>query len=121
MRKLIFVYGTLKKDRSNHRVMGDSKLLGEAKVNGFKMYSHGEFPALVRGGMEISGEVYEVDDESTLRSIYSLEGYSGQRDSSRNWYDTTDVPTPFGEAELFYMKDESKYENALPVVESGVW
>lgn len=120
MKKLIFVYGTLKKGFSNHRVMGESTLLGEATITGFDMLSLGGFPALVKGKSEIKGEVYEVNQENTLRGIYRLEGYTGNRNSTGNWYETADVDTPFGEAELFYMKDGSRY-NDRPIIQDGVW
>lgn len=120
MKKLIFVYGTLKKGFGNHRVMGDSKLLGEVNIKGFRMYSLGGYPALTLGNNEIKGEVYEVTDENTLKNIYRLEGYSGVRDSSSNWYDTTDVDTKYGKAELFYMKNENEFNNR-PVVTDGIW
>lgn len=120
MKKLIFVYGTLKKGHHNHHVMGQSELLGEVQITGFKMYSLGGYPALTRGEDTITGEVYEVTDENTLKNIYRLEGYSGVRDSSSNWYDTTDVSTKWGKAELFYMKNENTYSNR-PVVKSGIW
>jgi gamma-glutamylcyclotransferase (GGCT)/AIG2-like uncharacterized protein YtfP len=119
-KKLIFVYGSLKRGKSNYPVMGDSKFLGEAKIKGFKMHSLGGFPALTRGDMEITGEVFEVDNPHVLNRIYQLEGYSGVRGSHNNWYDTDDVDTPYGKAELFFMKDESKYQDRQ-IVESGIW
>ncbi len=120
MKKLIFCYGTLKRGFSNSHVMGKSKLLGEAKIQGFTMHSLSGFPALTIGTGEIHGEVYEVTDEATLKNIYRLEGYSGQRNSRENWYDTADVNTPYGKAELFYMKDKQRYEN-YKIIENGIW
>lgn len=120
MNKLIAVYGSLRKEFHNNHVMGNSKLLGIDRITGFKMYSLGSYPAIIKGKGDISIEVFEVADESTLKRIYQLEGYSGVRDSSDNWYDTTDVETKFGKAELFYMKDENAF-NDRPIVEDGVW
>ncbi len=120
MKKLIFCYGTLKAGFSNSRVMGESKFLGEAKINGFSMLSLGGFPALIKGDGEVTGEVYEVTDESTLKNIYRLEGYHGRRNDPENWYDTDDVSTPHGKAELFYMRDAERYSDR-PVVKDGIW
>lgn len=118
---LVGVYGSLKKGYYNHRVLGDSKLLGTIKTNpAFTMYSLGPFPALSRNGnTAIHMEIYEVD-EQTLHRLYRLEGYSGTRGSKHNMYDTMDIDTPYGKAEIFYMTNENhlrKHE----VVKDGNW
>lgn len=122
MTKLIAVYGTLKKGFGNHRVMGNSKLLGEHLTpRKFTMHSFGGFPGITTGGeTKILCEIYEVNDPTTLERIYSLEGYSGIRDSERNWYDTLLIKTKWGEAEIFYFKDAAKL-TGHPTVQSGIW
>lgn len=117
MKHLLGVYGTLKQNHGNNRLLRDSKLLGTTKVSGFKMYSLGGFPAITKDDGEITIEVYEVTSEEILKSIYRLEGYSGERDNQANWYDTTDVKTEFGLAEIFYFKHQPNGQ----VVENGVW
>jgi len=119
MKKLIAVYGTLKRRHGNHRVMGKSKFLGEVKTEPkFTMYSTGGFPILSsQGDTSIAIEVFEVTEPETLRRIYGLEGYSGVRNSRDNWYDTIDIPTPWGDAEIFIQDKQT----TLPIVTSGVW
>lgn len=119
MNKLIAVYGTLKRRHGNHRVMGNSKFLGEATTEPkFTMYSAGGFPIVSpKGNTKIALEIFEVTSEETLRRIYGLEGYSGVRDSQENWYNTTDVETEWGKAEMFIQEKELN----RPIVESGIW
>lgn len=119
MKRLVAVYGTLKQGQGNHRVMGKSKLLGthvtEAK---YTMYDNGGFPFVYnQGNTPITIEVYEVTDRETSDNINRLEGYSGTRDNPRNWYDTVDVDTPYGLAEMFITKTPKN----LQEITSGVW
>lgn len=119
MRRLIAVYGTLKKGRSNHRVMGNSKFLGTHVTEPkFTMYNNGGFPYVYnQGDTPITIEVFEVTSEDTSNWINSLEGYTGTRDHPRNWYDTVDVETPYGTAEMFITKTPKN----LSIVTSGIW
>lgn len=119
MRKLIGVYGTLRKGCGNHRIMGDSKLLGTVVTSAkFTMYNNGHFPYVYpKGKTPLTLEIYNVEDQNTLRHIYGLEGYTGERNNPKNWYDTVDVETEFGLAEIFVCKTPQK----LPIVESGDW
>jgi gamma-glutamylcyclotransferase (GGCT)/AIG2-like uncharacterized protein YtfP len=121
MRHLLAVYGTLKEGFGNNRLLQHSTLLGEEIVSGFKMYSLGGFPAINRADEDsnIKIEVYEVTDPEILSRVYRLEGYSGERDSNSNWYDTADVPTKWGSAEIFYFK--KSLHGDRPVVETGNW
>jgi len=119
--KLIAVYGTLKQQHGNHIYMGGSQFLGTHVTEpAYTMYSLGGFPAVTKeGSTPISIEVYRVTDPEDLQNIYGLEGYSGERDSPRNrFYDTTDVETPYGTAEMFIFKTPPATRR---VVESGVW
>lgn len=117
--KLIGVYGTLRKGCGNHRVMGSSELLGTVVTNpSFTMFNNGGFPFVFPSGeTPITLEIYNVSDQGTLRDIYGLEGYTGERNHPRNWYDTVDVETEFGTAEIFVCKNPPN----LPVVASGDW
>ena len=119
MKHLLAVYGTLKQGFGNNRLLQTSKLLGEQNISGFKMYSLGGYPAInIAEDSDIKIEVYEINDPTVLNRVYSLEGYTGKRNDPSNWYDTTEVKTKWGAAEIFYFKD--KLENR-PLVESGVW
>lgn len=71
----VFVYGSLKKGFSNHRVIHGAKFLGDDTTleDAWFMFSMGGFPGVVSGNGYISGEVYEVDDE-VLKDLDRLEG-----------------------------------------------
>lgn len=75
-RHTIFVYGTLKKDWGNHRIIEDQQYLGCAETShpNFQMYSLGGFPGVVAGDKQITGELYSVDDEALARCD-RLEGH----------------------------------------------
>ena len=76
----VFVYGTLKKGKHNHGLMGSSSLIAEAKTKSkFFMHDIG-FPQvfekpLYQGHSELPvvGEVYEVDS-NVLQDLDWLEG-----------------------------------------------
>lgn len=73
----LFVYGTLKKGHYNHHLLESAKFIGNATLEGFHMYSNGGFPYITNGGGSLDGvvhgEVFEVEDESTVRRIRMLE------------------------------------------------
>ena len=75
VKHLVFVYGTLKKGKSNHDFLKDSKFLNDAKIHGVTMYNLGHYPALVLSGhASVSGEVYRVNSK-TLEHLDHLEGH----------------------------------------------
>jgi len=70
----LFVYGTLIKGESNHKTLGNSKLIGDAFTKG-TLFDIGNYPALIPDGdNDIKGEIYEVDSD-TLIQCDLLEGY----------------------------------------------
>lgn len=72
----LFVYGTLKKGRSNHQLfLGNAKFIGEGKTkaNVWQLLDLGAYPAMTYGGVAVHGEVYEVTDHE-LNRIDRLEG-----------------------------------------------
>jgi gamma-glutamylcyclotransferase (GGCT)/AIG2-like uncharacterized protein YtfP len=73
---LIFVYGTLKHDFHNHRIIADQKFIGHGETLGehWQMYSLGGFPGVVHGDKTIVGELYEVDEQAFQRCD-RLEGH----------------------------------------------
>ncbi|WP_457679273.1 gamma-glutamylcyclotransferase family protein [Thermovibrio sp.] len=76
MKRLVFVYGTLKRGFWNNALLKRAKLVGEGKTKErFKLYTVG-FPYAVpdKEGLPLMGEVYEVD-EKTLKELDNLEGY----------------------------------------------
>jgi len=107
----VFVYGTLKKGFPNHYWMelAGGKLIGEAVLNGAKMFSCKYFPAIILTEGVVQGEVYTVDN---IAPLDRLEGYP-------NLYQRTLVETSRGEAWVYHMSpDEVKN---LPIIPSGVW
>ena len=70
----LFVYGTLKQGYGNHRHIRGATFLGEARLDGYCIYSLGGFPGI--SPLEDSfviGELYEITDEMLDRCDY-LEG-----------------------------------------------
>lgn len=72
----IFVYGTLKKGRSNHDMfLGNAKFIGEGQTEQkvWQLLDLGAYPAMTYGNIKVSGEVYEVTAHELSR-IDRLEG-----------------------------------------------
>lgn len=72
----VFVYGTLKKGRSNHEAyMSHAKFVGEGKTSRemWGLMDFGAYPAMTYGQNKVRGEVYEVT-EFELSRIDRLEG-----------------------------------------------
>src|SRR5579859_6470451 len=82
----VFVYGTLKRDYHNSRLMATAKFIGKAyTVDTFRMFSVG-FPVIRPNdnGHSVSGELYDVDPE-TLDRLDALE-------AEGRMYDRRSVP-----------------------------
>lgn len=89
----LFVYGTLKKDFSNHILLEQSKLIGPAYVRRMAMLNRSGYPYAYEAGPEdfVIGELYEVDD-ATLRDCDGLEGYPSHYDRKKiNTYRLEDL------------------------------
>ena len=108
----VFVYGSLRKTFGNHRLIQESKYLGEHTTEPeYTMISYGGFPAVIKtGDTPIKGEVYEVD-EPTFRSLDRLEGFP-------HFYDRQKIKTPYGWAWIYQQYD---LDDRMTVVESGDW
>jgi gamma-glutamylcyclotransferase (GGCT)/AIG2-like uncharacterized protein YtfP len=127
---LYATYGTLRSGWGNNRILCDEngeprrgvKYLGIMKTKpSFTMYGkHSGFPVLSpRGHTAITVEIFQVSDTAIIRSVNSLEGYSGSRGSKHNWYDTMDIETPWGLANIFIQDSEGRSRDN--VIESGDW
>lgn len=70
----MFVYGSLKNGFGNNHLLMNSKFVRKdlTKEPTYTMFSFGGFPGIVRGESCISGELYEVDDD-TLSNLDALE------------------------------------------------
>lgn len=115
---LISVYGTLRKDEGNHRFLRNSKFLGVSETEAsYTMYNNGGFPYVCLGGnTRVTIETYELS-EADKHGVFGLEGYTGVRNDPRNWYDTADVKTPWGNSQMFILKIHPD----LKIIESGDW
>lgn len=121
---LYAVYGTLRPGFGNNVLFRNehSEHLGTIQTPPiFTMYSLGGFPGVAEtGDTAITIDVYRVTDDSVVRMVNGLEGYTGKRNDPMNWYDTCDVETPWGVANMFTMnglRDGSRHS----IVESGDW
>lgn len=70
----VVVYGTLKRGYGNNVVLGGSKFIESVVIKGYKLYNSGFPVARPSEGDSISGELWEVDSEHTLRNLDRLEG-----------------------------------------------
>lgn len=115
---IMAVYGTLKQGFGNNHLLERAKYLGEAFTTPeYTMYSLGGFPTIVKNGnTSIKIEVYEVEDPT---AINRLEGFTGEKNSPSNWYNTETIATPYGDAEMFVF--DKPPQRHINIVESGVW
>lgn len=116
-KKLIAVYGSLRKNLHNHYYIENAKYLGEFKTEPlFSLYNLGSFPGLKENGnTSITMEIYEVNEQES-KNVDSLEGYS--KNIPATFYDKIDIETPYGIASTYiYVNNIS--EDRL--VESGDW
>lgn len=88
---LICVYGTLRSGFSNHRVMGDSELIGTGKTTEkYKLTASGiPFVSPKEQISNVTVEVYSVTPQQLPR-IDGLEGYN-PNDHEGSWYKRTPI------------------------------
>jgi|688.fasta_scaffold65876_4 gamma-glutamylcyclotransferase (GGCT)/AIG2-like uncharacterized protein YtfP len=116
-KKLIAVYGSLRKGFHNHGIIKDAKYLGTCTTEPtFSLYSLGGFPGLKQNGnTPVVIEVYEVNNQEAYW-VDALEGYSEQ--GNNTFYDKIFIDTPYGEASI-YIYVPNVTEDRL--VKSGDW
>lgn len=76
MKDYVFVYGSLKQGYWNNGLLARAKFIGKAVSvsDSFSLYD-GSFPyALSEGVSRLGGEIFEVEDEETIRNLDRLEG-----------------------------------------------
>jgi gamma-glutamylcyclotransferase (GGCT)/AIG2-like uncharacterized protein YtfP len=74
---VLFVYGTLRRGRSNHGLIAGAEYLGPARtLPVYRLLHLGAFPGLVpdgENGVAVEGELWGVDD-ATLLALDEFEG-----------------------------------------------
>lgn len=115
---LIAVYGSLRKGLSNHKVIENTKYIGQYETKPiYNMYSLNAFPGITEGGnTSIVMEVYRVNKEE-LQRVDNLEGY----DSSSNdndFYKRVVIKTPYGAAFTYLFEGDVE---GLSKVKDGDW
>lgn len=71
---LVFVYGSLKRGYHNHHLLMHSRFIGTGRTPPrFDLLDLGSFPAAIAGKHQMTGEVFEIDNE-TLKDLDRLEG-----------------------------------------------
>lgn len=115
----LFVYGTLKRNFGNHRVLEEGEYLQDGRISSgkFTMLDLGAFPALVQDkeGTDIHGELYRVNTQS-LRSCDWLEGYPSFYNR-----EVVDVNLSVGntvKAWVYFLSEPRGVSNSI---ESGEW
>lgn len=104
----LFVYGTLKKNFSNHDFLKDAEYLYDAyTLTKFQMLDLGYYPALVKddNGYCIKGEIYKIN-KKILDDIDILEGYP-------HFYTRELIPTNMSNfmVYVYYLKNNLKNYN----------
>ena len=102
-------YGTLRQGYGNHRLLENSKFIGDAlTVDKYKMTARG-IPFVHKDDpvCQITGEVYEVDDE-TLQELDYLEGHP-------RFYCREVIETTLGDSWIYFINGEG----GNTVVENG--
>lgn len=110
--KLVAVYGSLKENYSNHRLLEAATFKGVDTQEGWTMLSLGGFPGIIAGESTIAVEVYEVNEQE-MENLDRLEGFP-------HFYNRKIVQTIYGDAWIYYLSNPEEY-NTCTVVESGVW
>lgn len=112
------VYGTLKSGYGNNRLLENAKFVGmHVTEPEYTMY-HSGFPIVCEGGTTaITCEIWETTDPTVEGHVNSLEGFSGIKKSSHNWYDRKTIQTKYGPAEMFVMYGKKE----LKIIPSGIW
>jgi len=86
----VFVYGTLKgrTPRRRHRLLRNARFVAAASTSGV-LYDLGRYPGLIRGSRNarrVTGELYELPDDSARQMLRALDQYEGSEYTRRRVY-----------------------------------
>ena len=111
------VYGTLKKNHSNHRVLKNAQFVGRCQLDQITLYDVGPFPgAKLRPSDGIEVEIYDVTNR-VFAQLDELEGYNRKAPKAGE-YDRRKLETPFGPAWI-YLYNRGVF--GLRKIRSGSW
>jgi len=113
---LVAVYGTLRKNHYNNYLLRNQAYVGLHRTTPeYTMYSLGGFPAVtLNGENEIVLEIFQVNDNETLKNLDSLEGYP-------TFYNRKEIDTEYGKAWMYYMENDARDFSRLAKIASGDW
>ena len=97
-KKLLFVYGSLKRGFDNHSLLKGATYVGEAKtLQPYAMFveTHGHYPYLIdKPFYQIEGELYEIDSGELWEKLDVFEG----------------VPDYYGRQTIMVLVNEQRYQ-----------
>lgn len=115
MNRNIFVYGTLRKDQSNHHLLAGAEFLSYGRTPAkYRLVSMGGYPAMLHDGeISVYGEIYSATPEMVKRMDH-LEGHP-------DYYRRTPIVLADGvEVEAYICQDEGS-AGGRPAISSGDW
>lgn len=120
----LFVYGTLKKNKSNHNLLKNAEFIGEAFVFGTLYDLNVGFPALVEtGNNKVYGEIYKIDD-SLIESLDQFEGFHND-DIDNSLYIRKSINVNHNnkllECQVYVMTESSLKKFIYTPINSGKW
>ncbi len=80
MSNLLFVYGTLKRNYSNHYIIKNCKFKGVGyTLERFKMFNKG-YPYIISNtnGYSVKGEIFEINSKNIWHQLDKLEDYPNE-------------------------------------------
>jgi len=103
--QLLFVYGSLKRGRSNHHQLHAAEYVADARTAPcFALHVVAGYPALVPGAQSIVGELYRVGPSAWSR-LDAFEGKAYQRD---------EIELANGERALAYLSSDPSAGDPFP-------
>lgn len=96
----VAVYGTLKRNHSNHDFLAGQKYLGQAELTSIVLYDLGPYPAAkLKESQGVCVEVYEITDE-VLARLDELEGFDPSA-PDESLYNRVELETSFSLAWVY--------------------
>lgn len=122
-KQYVFVYGTLRKNESNHFLLRDSDCIARQCWTAGKLYdSHCGYPFLAKSqSSRVFGELYQVND-TQIKALDHLEGYHGH--GKNNLFDRSmqTIYTDKGTYRAFvYVLPKGKQVTRMVEIKRGDW